>query len=97
MLICKGALHNKFKFSKLKNIMCKSRKDSHMSGLTRCCVEPKQSHPCHKKSSCYYYWQNLWTPADSWEDPMVGRISFLPEYAAYLEGTKINNIKLKLS
>lgn len=75
--------------------MCTSRKDSHMSGLTRCCVEPKQSHPCHKKSSCYYYWQNLWTPADSWEDPMVGRISFLPEYAAYLEGTKINNIKIK--
>lgn len=28
---------------------------------------------------------------------MVGRISFLPEYAAYLEGTKINNIKLKVA
>lgn len=25
----------------------------------------------------------------------MGSISFLPEYAAYLEGTKINNIKLK--
>lgn len=77
--------------------MCASRKDPHMSGLTRCYVGPRQSRPCPQKSSCCWCWQNLWTPVDSWEDPAVGKIGFLPEYAAYLEGTKSNNIKLKVA
>ena len=37
----------------------KNTEGSYMSGLKRCCVGQEQSHLCHKRSSCYWYWQSL--------------------------------------
>lgn len=58
-----------------------------MSGLKRCCVGQEQSRLCHKRNSCYWYWQSLQRLEDSQEDPTEGKTNFLLEYAACLAET----------